>query len=219
MFGQLLTREIVRYWRSRQDLLNALAFFVIVVTLFPLAVTPEGRLLRLMGPGVIFVAALLSTLLSLEGLYKEDYHDGTLEYLVLQSGQPMTVVASKIAAHWLLSGLPLTLLSPVLGGMMQLSGHTIMVEFWALLLATPTLSLLGAVGSGLTVGLRQSGVLLALLVLPLYVPVLIFGTSAVMAAAMELSYSGQLALLGAILALALPLAPLAALASVRVSIR
>jgi heme exporter protein B len=219
MLMRLLRRELLRHWRTRQDLLNPLIFFLIVVSLFPLAVTPEGKLLQQMGPGVIFVAALLSTMLSLESMYRDDYVDGTLELLLQQSGRPLLVVSVKILAHWLMTAIPLVALSPVLGVMMHLQPDTIVALMVSLLLATPTLSLLGSVGMGLTVGLRQSGVLLSLLVLPLYIPVLIFGTSAVMAAAMGMTYSGQLALLGSMFFAAASLVPMASLAAIRVSIR
>ncbi|HFB64465.1 MAG TPA: heme exporter protein CcmB [Aeromonadales bacterium] len=219
MFSQLLKRELLRQWRSRQDLLNPLMFFVITVSLFPLAVTPEGKLLTQMGPGVIWVAALLATMLSLESLYRDDYHDGTLELLLIQSDSPYLVVLAKILSHWLSSGLALVLISPLLAMMLHLNVNAVISLVISLLLGTPVLSLLGAVGMGLTVGLRQGGVLLSLLILPLYIPVLIFGTGAVSAAAMGFAYSGQLAVLGAFLFGGMALLPLAAVAAIKVSIR
>ncbi len=219
MIKTLLHRELLRHWRGRQDLINPLIFFVISVSLFPLAVTPEGQLLVQMAPGVIWVSALLATMLSLESLYRDDFHDGTLELLLLQSGSHYKVVIVKIISHWISSGLPLVLISPLLGVMMHLEGETLTALLLSLILGTPVLSLLGSVGMGLTVGLRQGGVLLSLLVLPLYIPVLIFGASAVAAASMGMDYSGQLAFLGAFLLASLSLVPFAAVAAIRVSVR
>lgn len=219
MIKILLHRELLRHWRSRQDLINPLIFFVIAVSMFPLAVTPEGKLLEQIAPGVIWVAALLATMLSLESLYRDDYHDGTLELLLMQSGSHYKVVMVKIIAHWLTSGLPLVIISPILAVMMHLQGDSFWALLSSLLLGTPVLSLIGSVGMGLTVGLRQSGVLLSLLVLPLYLPVLIFGASAVTSAAMGMKYSGQLAYLGAFLFASLSLVPFASVAAIRVSIR
>jgi len=219
MIKILLHRELLRHWRSRQDLINPLIFFVIAVSMFPLAVTPEGELLEQIAPGVIWVAALLATMLSLESLYRDDFHDGTLELLLMQSGSHYKVVIVKIIAHWLTSGLPLVIISPILAVMMHLKGDSFWALLSSLLLGTPVLSLIGSVGMGLTVGLRQSGVLLSLLVLPLYLPVLIFGASAVTSAAMGMEYSGQLAYLGAFLFASLSLVPFASVAAIRVSIR
>ncbi len=219
MFRRLIHRELLRSWRTRQDLFNPLVFFVIVVSLFPLAVTPEGALLAQMGPGVIWVAALLASMLSLEHMYRDDYLDGTLELMLLQSDRPMMVVITKIISHWLTSGLPLVLLTPLLAVMMHLHGDTVGALMLGLLFGTPILSLLGSVGMGLTVGLRQSGVLLSLLVLPLYIPVLIFGASAASSASMGLPYMGQIAFLATFLAGSMTLVPLASVAAIKISIR
>jgi len=219
MLRKLLYRELLRHWRSRQDLINPLIFFVIIVSLFPLAVSPDGKILSQMGPGVIWVAALLATLLSLESIYRDDYLDGTLEFLLLQSGSPYKVVIAKILSHWMTSGLPLIIISPLLGVMMHLQYEAIIAMMLSLLLGTPVLSLLGTVGMGLTVGLRQGGVLLSLLVLPLYIPILIFGASAVTAASMGFSYVAQLSFMGAFLVASITLVPVAAVASIRVSLR
>ncbi|MDH5434459.1 MAG: heme exporter protein CcmB [Gammaproteobacteria bacterium] len=219
MFFKLLKRELLRHWRCRQDLINPLVFFLITVSLFPLAVTPEGQMLQLMGNGVIWVAAMLASLLSLDTMYRDDYHDGTLELLLLQSGSPYTVVFVKILSHWLTTGLPLVLVSPILSVMMQMNDEAIKAQMLTLLIGTPVLSLIGSVGMGLTVGLRQGGVLLSLLVLPLYIPILIFGASAVSAASMGLEYIGQLGLLGAFLMGSISLVPLASVAAIKVSIR
>ncbi len=219
MLAKLLYRELLRHWRSRQDLINPIIFFIITVSLFPLAVSPEGNILSQIGPGVIWVAALLATLLSLESIYRDDYLDGTLELLLLQSGSPYKVVIAKILSHWMTSGLPLIIVSPLLAVMMNLESDAVLAIMLSLLLGTPVLSLLGAVGMGLTVGLRQGGVLLSLLVLPLYIPILIFGASAVTAASMGFSYVAQLAYLGAFLVASLTLVPVAAVAAIRVSLR
>jgi heme exporter protein B len=219
MLGHLLKRELLRHWRCRQDLINPLIFFLITVSLFPLAVSPDGALVGRIGSGVIWVAALLASMLSLESMYRDDYHDGTLELLLLQSGSPYLVVFAKILSHWLTSGLPLVIMSPLLGVMMQMDGNAILALMLTLLIGTPVLSLLGSVGMGLTVGLRQGGVLLSLLVLPLYIPVLIFGAGAVSRASMGMDYSGQLAFMGAFLLASLSLVPLASVAAIRVSLK
>jgi len=198
--------------------MNPLVFFLITVSLFPLAVTPEGSTLSLMSSGVLWVCALLAAMLSLESMYRDDYLDGTLEWLIIQSGSPYTVIMAKVFSHWLTTGVPLVILSPVLGVMLFLPEMATMALIVSLFLGTAILSLIGSVGMGLTVGLRQSGVLLSLLVLPLFIPVLIFGASAVSAAAMGLDYLGQLAYLGAYLALSLVLVPFVSVAAVRVSI-
>jgi len=219
MLIKLLQRELLRHWRCRQDLINPLIFFILTVSLFPLAVTPDGQLLGQIGSGIIWVAALLAAMLSLESMYRDDYHDGTLELLLLQSGSSYTVVMAKIISHWLTTGLPLVIISPLLAVMMQISSEGITALMLTLLIGTPVLSLIGSVGMGLTVGLRQGGVLLSLLVLPLYIPILIFGASAVSAAAMGMDYSGQLAFMGAFLLGSISLVPLASVAAIRVSIR
>lgn len=217
MFKHLLKREMLRYWRKRQDLMNPLVFFLITVSLFPLAVTPEGSTLSVMSGGVLWVCALLAAMLSLESMYRDDYLDGTLEWLIIQSGSPYQVIISKVISHWLITGVPLVVISPILGLMLFLPEMAMIALMSSLLLGTAILSLIGSVGMGLTVGLRQSGVLLSLLVLPLFIPVLIFGASAVSAAAMGLDYLGQLAYLGAYLALSLVLVPYVSVAAVKVS--
>ena len=217
MFSHLLRRELLRYWRKRQDLMNPLVFFVITVSLFPLAVSPEANTLSLMSGGILWVCALLAAMLSLESMYRDDYLDGTLEWLIIQSGSPYQVIIAKVVCHWLTTGLPLVVISPILGLMLYLPDMAMLALVSSLFLGTAILSLIGSVGMGLTVGLRQSGVLLSLLVLPLFVPVLIFGASAVSAAAMGLEYLGQLAYLGAYLALSLICVPFVSVAAVKVS--
>lgn len=219
MLKKLLQRELLRHWRCRQDLINPLLFFVITVSLFPLAVSPEGQLLRQIGSGVIWVSALLAAMLSLESMYRDDYYDGTLELLLLQSGSPYKVVVAKIISHWLTTGLPLVVISPILAIMMQIETSAITALVLTLIIGTAVLSLIGSVGMGLTVGLRQGGVLLSLLVLPLYIPILIFGTSAVAAASMGLEYIGQLAFMGAYLMACISLVPFASVAAIKVSIQ
>lgn len=219
MLAKLLQRELLRHWRCRQDLINPILFFILTVSLFPLAVTPDGQLLGQIGSGIIWVSALLAAMLSLESMYRDDYHDGTLELLLLQSGSPYQVVMAKIISHWLTTGLPLVIISPILAIMMQIESSAITALMLTLLIGTAVLSLIGSVGMGLTVGLRQGGVLLSLLVLPLYIPILIFGTSAVSAASMGMEYQGQLAFMGAYFLGSLSLVPLASVAAIKVSIR
>ncbi|MCP4271306.1 MAG: heme exporter protein CcmB [Gammaproteobacteria bacterium] len=219
MLGKLLQRELLRHWRCRQDLINPIMFFVLTVSLFPLAVTPDGELLGQISSGVIWVSALLAAMLSLESMYRDDYHDGTLELLLLQSGSPYLVVLAKIISHWLTTGLPLVIISPLLAVMMQVPDGAMSALMLTLLIGTAVLSLIGSVGMGLTVGLRQGGVLLSLLVLPLYIPILIFGANAVSAAAMGFEYKGQLAFMGAYFLASLSLVPFASVAAIKVSIR
>lgn len=213
----VMIRDLTIAYRRKQDLANPLVFFIIVVSLFPLGVSPDKTFLQEAGAGVVWVAALLATLLSLDGLFKSDYEDGSLEQLVLCPQPLFLVVLGKVIAHWLVTGLPLLLLSPVLGLMMYLSADQIEVLFLTLLLGTPVLSLIGAIGAALTVGLRSGGVLISLLILPLYIPVLIFGTGTVNAAMSGVSTVGFLSILGAMLALALALSPIATAAALRIS--
>lgn len=204
--------------RRRSDLVNPLIFFVMVITLFPLGVSPEPSFLAQLAPGVLWVAALLATLLSIDSVFRSDFDDGSLEQLLL-SPQPLYMVClAKVLAHWTLSGLILTLIAPLIGVMLFLPGDGMFGLMLSLLLGTPTLSLIGAIGAALVVGLRKGGVLLALLVLPLYIPVLIFGSAAVQAAIDGLPLGGYLALLGALLALGIALAPLAIGAALRISV-
>ncbi|MEE9318883.1 MAG: heme exporter protein CcmB [Granulosicoccus sp.] len=214
----IIRRDLLLAVRHAGQWLNPLFFFVIVVSLFPLGVGPGPNTLAIIAPGVLWVSALLATLLSLDSLFLRDRRDGTLEQLVL-SGHPLSVIViAKVLAHWLLSGLPLLLISPLLGVFMQLPVTALSTLMISLFLGTLTLSLIGAIGAALTVSLNQSGVLLSLLVLPLSVPVLIFGAGAVVAAASMLPVLGHLSLLAAMFALALALAPLAAAAALRVGV-
>ncbi len=216
-FLGIVRRDVQLGFRNRGELLNPLFFFFLVVSLFPLGVGPSPSTLREIGPGVIWVSALLATLLSTERLFRSDFDDGTLEHLLLSPHPLPLLVLAKVVAHWLITGLPLILVSPMLGVLMHLPSEAIGVQLLALALGTPVLSLIGAIGVSLTVAIRRGGVLLTLVVLPLYVPVLIFGTSGVMAAASGVPSSGQLALIGAMLALALTLCPFATAAGLRIS--
>lgn len=214
----LLRRDLLLTIRRGNEWINPLVFFVIVVSLFPLGIGPGANTLQLIGPGVVWVSALLATLLALDGLFKSDFQDGALE-LMLLSPHPLSVlVLAKVFAHWLITGLPLVLLSPLLGVLLHQDLQVMWVLMASLALGTATLSLIGAIGAALTVGIKRGGVLLSLLVLPLYVPVLIFGSNAVASAGMGLAVEGQLSLLGGALCLALALSPLAAAAALRVSV-
>jgi heme exporter protein B len=213
-----LARDLRIALRSRAELGVQVLFYVIVVSLFPLATSPEKGLLMAMGPGVLWVAALLASLLSLQRLFASDYADGTLEQIAL-SPYPLTaLVSGKIAAHWVTTGLPVVILAPVLGLQYALEGDALTVLAAGLLLGTPILSLLGAIGAALTLGLRGGGSLLALLVLPLCVPVLIFGAGAVDMVYAGLGAAANLSLLGAGLLAAIVGAPLAASAAVRIAL-
>ena len=217
VFATLVHRDVLLAFRRRSDVLAAVFFFIIVVSLFPLGVGPERELLRTMAPGVLWVAALLASMLSLGRLFALDFADGTLEQMLL-SPEPLTViVGAKVLAHWLVSGLPLVILAPVLALQFDLPFDAIEVLVISLLLGTPILSLMGAIGAALTLGLRGGGVLVALLVLPLYIPVLIFGAGAVGAQASGLGGTAHLHLLAALLAASSVLAPPAAAAALRVS--
>ena len=213
-----LRRDLLLAVRRRGEVVTALFFFIVVVSLFPLGIGPEPALLRRIAPGVLWVAALLATLLGLPRLFAADHADGTLEQLAL-SPQPFgLLMAGKVAAHWLLSGLPLVLLAPLLGLQFGLDGETLGVLMLALLLGTPLLSLIGAIGAALTLGLRGGGVLLALLVLPLYIPALIFGAGAVEAHSAGLDAGGHFSVLAAMLALAVFFAPWATTAALRIAL-
>jgi len=211
-------RDLRLALRSRAELGVQLLFYVIVVALFPLGTTPERNLLATMGPGVLWVAALLASMLSLPRLFANDYADGTLEQMALSPYPLQALVSGKILAHWLTTGLPVALLAPLLGIQYALDGESLAVLVGGLLVGTPILSLLGAIGAALTLGLRAGGSLLALLVLPLYVPVLIFGAGAVDSVRAGLGATANFSLLGAGLLLALVGAPFAAAAAVRIAL-
>lgn len=214
----LFVRDLTLALRRRSDTVAALVFFIIVVSLFPLGVGPEPGLLRNMAPGVVWVAALLASMLSLSRMFADDFQDGTLEQLLLSATPLPLLVGSKIAAHWLCSGLLLALLSPLLALQFDLSAPAAGVLMLSLLLGTPLLSLIGAIGAALTVGVRGAGVLLSLLVLPLYVPVLIFGAGAVDASNAGLGVAAHFSLMGAMLVVGAFLAPLAAAVALRIAL-
>lgn len=213
-----LKRDLTLKLRRCGELLNPLVFFALVVTLFPIGISPDPQLLATIAPGLLWVAALLAALLSLDGLFRSDYDDGSLEQLLL-AVQPLPAMGLvKVAVHWFLTGLPLALMAPLLGVMLALPAGSYAVLALSLALGTATLSLIGAIGAALTVGLARGGVLLSLLVLPLYIPVLIFGVGAVQATILGSGVAAHLAILGAQLAVALILAPWAIAASLRISI-
>jgi len=214
----IVMRDLTLAMRHRSDVLTTVFFFIIVVSLFPLGVGPEAALLREMAAGVVWVAALLASMLSLTRLFADDYNDGTLEQLLMVPQPLSLIVLGKVLAHWIISGLPLVLMSPLLGLQFGLEGDELIMLMVTLLIGTPVLSLLGAIGAALTLGLRGGGVLVSLLVLPLYIPVLIFGAGAVTASAAGMGADGHLSLMGAILLLALVLAPWASAAALRISV-
>jgi heme exporter protein B len=217
-FASLLKRDLLLAVRNRGELVNPLLFYVIVAMLFPLGVTSDPKTLATMAAGVLWIAALLATLLSLDTLFRSDFDDGSLELIMLSPYPSIILVLAKVLAHWLVTGLPLLIATPLLAVLMAVPDAARATLWLTLALGTPVLSLVGAIGVALTVGLRRGGALLSLLVLPLYVPVLIFGANAVGASAAGLPVTGQLYMLGAFLVLALSLAPLATAAALRISI-
>ncbi|WP_460540810.1 heme exporter protein CcmB [Halomonas garicola] len=213
-----LRRDLVLMLRSRGEVINPLVFFALVITLFPIGISPDPDLLQRIAPGLLWVAALLAALLSLDSLFRGDFEDGSLEQLLL-APQPLAALSlAKVAVHWLLTGLPLALMAPVLGVMLSLPAGSYGVLSLSLALGSASLSLIGAIGAALTVGLSRGGVLLSLLVLPLYIPVLIFGAGAVQAAIMGDGAGAHLAILGALLAASLALSPWAIAAALRISL-
>lgn len=204
--------------RRRTDVLTTLFFFVIVVSLFPLGVGTEKQILRILGPGVVWVAALLASMLALERLFAADHEDGTLEQM-LMTPQPLSVlVLAKVTAHWLLTGLPLVVVAPLVGLQYHLPETAQLAMMLSLLVGTPILSLIGSIGAALTLGLRGGGILLSLLILPLYIPVLVYGAGAVTVSMIDFTDAQPyFSLLGAFLLLALIFSPLAAAAALRIS--
>ncbi|WP_447894055.1 heme exporter protein CcmB [Vreelandella sp. GE22] len=217
-FKATLTRDLTLAFRRRGEALNPLVFYALVITLFPIGISPDPALLSVIAPGLLWVAALLAALLSLDTLFRSDFEDGSLEQLLIAPQPLLAQVVAKVAVHWLLTGLPLALMAPVLGAMLALPAGSYAVLALSLLLGSATLSLVGAIGAALTVGLARGGVLTSLLILPLYIPVLVFGAGAVQTAIALESAAPQLAMLGALLAVALLLAPSAIAASLRISI-
>jgi heme exporter protein B len=214
----VIRRDLLLALRRKSEVLVTLFFFVIVASLFPLGIGPDPAVLRNIAPGVLWVGALLAAMLSLNRMFAADYADGTLEQMALSPEPLALLVGGKITAHWLASGLPLVMIAPVLGVQFDLDRGTLTVLVLSLLLGTPLLSLIGAIGAALTLGVRGGGVLVSLLTLPLYIPALIFGAGAVEAHMSGLSASGHLSLLAALLMTALALAPWAATAALRIAL-
>lgn len=214
----VLRREVSLALRQKGEVLTPLVFFIVIASLFPLGIGPESALLLRMAPGVLWVSALLAAMLSLQRLFAIDFADGTLEQMVLSTTPLGLLVLAKAIAHFLLSGLPLVMVAPVLGLQFGLDERALGVLVASLLLGTPTLSLIGSIGAALTLGVRGAGVLLSLLILPLYIPALIFGAGAVEADAAGLGASGHLSLLAALLVLSLFFAPLATTAALKISL-
>jgi heme exporter protein B len=217
-FFALLRRDLLLAFRRRTELLFPVIFLLVVISLFPLGIGPSPQLLARIAPGVIWIAALLATVISLDALFRSDFEDGTLEQFII-SGHPLTLISlAKIVAHWLVAGLPIVLLSPLLAVWMNLPTESMGVMILTLALGTPILSLIGSIGVGLTISLKRGGQLLSLLVFPLYVPILIIATAAVMAASDGLPYMQFLGLLVAGLITSVTLAPFAAAAALKISL-
>jgi heme exporter protein B len=217
-FFALLRRDLLLAFRRRTELLFPVIFLLVVVSLFPLGIGPGPQLLARIAPGVIWIAALLATVISLDALFRSDFEDGTMEQFVI-SGHPLTLISlAKIVAHWLVAGLPIVLLSPLLALWMNLPMESLGVMMLTLALGTPVLSLIGSIGVGLTISLKRGGQLLSLLVFPLYIPILIIATAAVMAASDNLPYTQFLGLLLAGLITSLTLAPFATAAALKISL-
>jgi heme exporter protein B len=217
VFLAVLLRDLRIAFRQRAEIMLPVIFFVVVVSLFPLAISPDPAILKNIGPGIIWVAALLSILMSLQSLFRSDFDDGSMEQILLSPYPGSLLVLARILAQWCVTGLPLILISPLLGLLLHLDYHVIKVLFVSLLLGVPYLNVVGAIGVALTIGLRQAGALLSLLVLPLYVPVLIFGSNAVVSAAKDMPYNGQLLWLSALLVMATTLGPFVINAALKVS--
>jgi heme exporter protein B len=217
-FFALLRRDLLLAFRRRTELMFPVIFLMVVVSLFPLGIGPGPQLLARIAPGVIWIAALLATVISLDALFRSDFEDGTMEQFVI-SGHPLTLIAlAKILAHWMVAGLPIVLLSPLLALWMNLPSESLGVMILTLAIGTPILSLIGSIGVGLTISLKRGGQLLSLLVFPLYVPILIIATAAVMAASDSLPYTQFLGLLTAGLITSVTLAPFAAAAALKISL-
>ncbi len=216
-FAAVVQRDLTIVWRRLGEISNPLVFFVIVVTLFPLSIGPETSLLQRIAPAVIWVAALLAAMLTLENLFHSDYDDGTLEQLWLSSQPTLVFVLAKVVAHWLVSGVPLLMIAPLLGVTLNMPAEVIGVLFLTLLMGTPLLSLVGAIGAALTLSQKRGGVLISILVLPLYAPVLIIAAGATDVAAGGMPVAQHLNLLGALLALGVSLAPWATATALRIA--
>ncbi len=218
IFRTIIMRDLILAMRRRTDILTTLFFFIIVISLFPLGVGADKAILQKIAPGVVWIAALLASMLALERLFASDYEDGTLEQMML-TPQPLSILAAgKITAHWLLTGLPLVLIAPLVGLQYHLPSSSIGVMMLALLVGTPILSLIGAIGAALTLGLRGGGILVSLLVLPLYIPVLVYGSGVVATSVIEgAPTQAYFMILSAFLVLALVFSPWATAAALRIS--
>lgn len=217
-YGAILRRDLVLAMRRRSEIANPVLFFILVITLFPLGIGAQPKLLQAIAPGIIWVSALLATMLSLDSLFRSDFEDGSLEQILLSPFPTSVLVLAKITAHWLTTGLPLLLVAPLLAVFLGMPNQSLSILLLSLLLGTPVLSLIGAVGVALTVGLRRGGMILSLLVLPLYVPVLIFASNAVDMASSGLPVGAQVNILIAMLIMALVLAPWPTAAALKMSI-
>jgi heme exporter protein B len=215
---QIFKRDLLIAFRRRSEIIHPIIFFVMVISLFPLAIGDDKVLLQKIAPAIIWVTALLATMLSLDNLFRSDFEDGSLEQMTLLKTPLSMLVTAKIMAHWVITGLPLILITPLLAVLLYMPSELISMLLLTLLLGTPTLSLIGAVGIALTVGLRQGGVILSLLILPLYIPVLIFATLALQNVEQGFSAEAQLAMMLAILVLAITLSPFAIAAALKVSL-
>jgi heme exporter protein B len=217
-FIAVIRRDLILAFRRRSEMINPLLFFILVITLFPLGIGAQPNLLQAIAPGIIWVSALLAAMLSLDSLFRSDFDDGSLEQLLLSSHPASVLVLAKVIAHWLVTGLPLVMVAPLLAMFLGLPYQALTILLLTLLLGTPVLSLIGAIGVALTVGLRRGGMILSLLVLPLYVPVLIFAGNAVEMAGSGLPVDAQISILISILFLALVLAPWPTAAALKMSI-
>ena len=218
IFIQTMTRDLKMAFRNPSSFLNPLMFFVISISLFPIAISPEAQTLSSIAPGVIWVITMLSVLLSLNSLFHYDYDNGVLEQMVISHHSLPLILLAKTLAHWILSGLPIIVLSPFLGMALFINTEGIYILILTLIIATPCLSLIGAIGASLVVGIKNSGMLLSLLILPLYIPILIFATSAVSQSQSNLPIDGQLYFLGFILILSLLITPFLSALSLKISL-
>jgi heme exporter protein B len=217
-FFAIIRRDLILALRRRSEIANPLLFFILVITLFPLGIGAQPHLLQAIAPGIIWVSALLAAMLSLDSLFRSDFDDGSLEQILLSAHPSSLLVLAKIIAHWLVTGLPLLFVAPLLAVLLGMPTHSIGILLLTLLLGTPVLSLIGAIGVALTVGLRRGGMILSLLVLPLYVPVLIFASNAVEMAGSGLPVNAQINILISIFVIALVLAPWPTSAALKMSI-
>lgn len=214
----VLRKELLLAFRQKTDMVTVLFFFIIVSSLFPFAVGPELSILKIIGPGVVWVGALLCSLLALHRVFETDFNDGSLEHLVL-SGEPLTVlVIAKVSAHWLITGLPVVIVAPLIGLQFGLPVDSLTILLITLLVGTPVLSLIGSIGAALTLGVRGGAALTSMLILPFYVPILIFGAGAVVADAQGLSIDGHFSILVAMLCLSVALAPLAIASAIKIAL-